>query len=67
VIDDHSGCDEPKPGVAKEFVASGKHRKPLGFSDGFCFEEPQPELRKAGRRFYERDLITRSPSKAGEP
>jgi hypothetical protein len=24
-------------------------------------------LRKAGRRFYERDLITRSPSKAGEP
>jgi len=52
VIDDHSGCDEPKPGVAKEFVASGKHRKPLGFSGGFCFEEPQPELRKAGKRFF---------------
>ena len=51
MIDDHSGCDERKPGVAKEFVASGEPRKPLGFLGGFCFEEPQPGLRKAGQHF----------------
>jgi hypothetical protein len=51
VIDDHSGRDERKPGVAKEFVASGTH-KPLGFSGGFCFEEHRPEFRKAGKRFF---------------
>jgi hypothetical protein len=51
VIDDHSGRDERKPGVAKEFVASGKHRKRLGFSGGFCFEETH-ELRKTGKRFF---------------
>lgn len=52
MIDDHSGGDERKPGVAKEFVASGKHRKALGFSGGFVLRKPQPELRKAGKRFF---------------
>jgi hypothetical protein len=46
-----AAVNERKPGVAKEFVASGKHRKPLGFSGGFCFEETQPQLRKAWQAF----------------